>query len=87
MFRLEEHLRNQWQPVEQHVYRTRFRALTAARTRTAQHGISHRILDLSQDTVTDVVAFDSVQRAPHHYLRCGTLGNLGRNTTGMSRWH
>ena len=76
MFRLEEHVAGRWKPVDDHIYRTHLRALTAARTRTAQHGRSHRVLDLNDKTIADWVAVDSVTRSHDRYLRCGTLGDL-----------
>jgi hypothetical protein len=78
MFRLEEHVAGRWKPVDNHIYRTHLRALTAARTRTAQHGRSHRVLDLNDKTIADWVAVDSVSRSHYRYLRCGTLGDLDR---------
>lgn len=84
MFQLEEHRAGQWQPVNEHLYRTRFRAMTAARTRTAQHGTSHRVVDLSEKAVADHVAAGSVSKSHHRYLRCGTLGELDRQPNGST---
>ena len=81
MFQLEEHRAGQWQPVNEHLYRTRLRAITAARTRTAQHGTSHRVVDLSEQAVADHVSVGSVSKSHHRYLRCGTLGDLGRHAS------
>ena len=78
MFRLEEHVAGRWKPVDNHIYRTHLRALTAARTRTAQHGRSHRVLDLTEREIADQVLADSVTRTHYRYLRCGTLGDLDR---------
>jgi DNA-binding helix-hairpin-helix protein with protein kinase domain len=81
MFQLEEHRAGQWQPVNEHLYRTRLRAITAARTRTAQHGTSHRVVDLSEEAAAEYVAAGSVSKSHHRYLRCGTLGELDRQAT------
>jgi hypothetical protein len=78
MFRLEEQVAGRWQLVNEHIYRTHFRALAAARTRTAQHGRSHRVLDLNDRVIADWVAVDSVTRSHYRFLRCGTLGDLDR---------
>jgi hypothetical protein len=78
MFRLEERINGQWHSVGDHIYRTGLRAMTAARTRTAQHGTSHRVVDLSEEAAAEYVAAGSVSKSHHRYLRCGTLGELDR---------
>lgn len=81
MFRLQECVNGQWLLVEQHIYRTCFRAMAAARTRTARHGTSHRVLDLSEKSVADYIDSGSVSKSHTRYLRCGTLGELDHQAT------
>lgn len=81
MFRLEECVNGQWHLVGQNVYRTRLRAMTAARTRTARHGTSHRVLDLTEHAVADYIDAGSVSKSHYRYLRCGTLGELDHEAT------
>lgn len=81
MFRLQEYVNGQWHLVEHYIYRTRFRAMTAARTRTARHGTSHRVLDLTEHAVADYIDAGSVSKSHIRYLRCGTLGELDHEAT------
>lgn len=78
MFQVQQRCTGGWCPVEQGIYRTVFKAVTAARYRTAQQGSDHRIVDLSLKAVVEVVAEGSIQQAPNRQLRSGFL----RESTG-----
>jgi len=68
MYRLEEQRHNRWEPVSRGLFRSRIRAVTAARSRTALSGYAHRVVDVELKQMTDLVPAGSINQ-PHHCWR------------------
>lgn len=60
MFQVQECLTSGWQPVERGTFRTLLKAVTAARSRTAQQGTTHRVVDLSLKAVAEIIPQGSI---------------------------
>ncbi len=65
MYRLEEHRQNRWRPVARGLFRSRIRAVTAARSRTAIAGHAHRVVDVELKLMTDLVPAGSIDQPRH----------------------
>lgn len=78
MFQVQQRCTGGWCPVAQGMFRTPLKAVTAARCQTAQHGIEHRVVDLSLKAVIEVVAKGAIQHPPDGQLRSGFLRQLSK---------